>query len=43
MDEIIRLFKEVDEETLFFAGVFVAIVIWILISGIAEIAKNRRK
>jgi hypothetical protein len=43
MEGIIKLFKEVDGQTLFFAGVFVAVILGILVNGIVQILKNRKK
>ena len=42
MDEIIRLFKEVDGTTLFIAGLFVAAVIGIIADMIVKICKRNK-
>jgi hypothetical protein len=43
MDGLIKLFKEVDGQTLFLAAIFVCVALAIIVEGIVKIVENRKK
>lgn len=43
MDGLIRLFKEVDGQTLFLSAIFICVVLAIIVDGIVKISRNRKK